>query len=139
MTHAESPDPVMAYLAAQGVETTVCYLGETEFELGRNAQLGRLHLTYRVEGHTLIICEIGSSGGHPGIASAVRQLIALIRRITADSPQIDSVRGVLPDTGFSETLRMQQRLQRIYTREGARIVEGSGGDLVIEFLTASTP
>lgn len=114
-------DPVTSFLRSRGLDTSVAYLGESEFELGRRLLWKGLDLVYRYELGTLLICGVEAVAAHEALSGAVRHLVAFVRALERHVPEVDTVVGLIPLRSADPALNaVRAKLLGVYEKLGAQ-------------------
>ncbi|CAG9167546.1 hypothetical protein CURE108131_04520 [Cupriavidus respiraculi] len=124
-------DPVTAFLHARRFDTSVAYLGQSEFELGRRLLWKGLDLVYRYERGALLICDVEATGAPEALDGAVRRLVAFIRALERHVPEVEVVTGLIPLRSADPSLdAVRSRLLSVYERLGAQPVSSEAPGMV---------
>ncbi|NRD74525.1 secretion protein [Shewanella sp. VB17] len=125
-------DPVTQYLANKGIEVRPAYFESSQFEWGKRWDNPHWSMVYRVDEHTLTICDFTSKGNTSGIDSAVSQVIEQLKIIRRKVSQIQQVRGmVIYDVGLPAQRRARKVLHDVLLHQGAKEVNQDGATWLV--------
>lgn len=113
-------DPLTRFLRQENIETKAIYFEETDFFLGWKVVFKGAEITYRLEEHCLLICNLASQESHE---NGVMAFILFIRWIQKKVPEVLEVRGAIFPSEDSELDEKREHLARLLERQGAEWVQ----------------